>query len=124
MGSRYDATSEDDMARLAMNLATTPSDDYWRVMGHVYDLSLMRFRGPMALALRLARLKGKTGVFQFFKILQDRFPATMMNCMLSTIDHVVTGTDREDQRSFGGWSQREVDLFFSRVSFSADTVAK
>ena len=123
MGSRYDATSKADMARLAKNLATTPGPDYWMVLGHIYDLGLMKFRGPMAWALRLSRLKGKTGVFQFFKILQDRFPDVVKDCMLSPIEHALTGTDSENPSSFGGWSQREVDLLTARVSFSNDGAA-
>jgi hypothetical protein len=94
------------------------------VLGHIYANGLMRFRGPTHWALKLARLKGEVGVFQFFKILQGRFPATVKDCMLSTIEHVVTGTDTTNAKSFGGWSQRERDLLCSKVSFSADGVTK
>ena len=120
---RYDATKTEDVTRLAMNFATTPSSDYWRVLGHVYDLGLMRFRGPLGWVLRLSRLKGNAGVFQFFKILQDRFPDVVKDCMLATIDHMVVGTDKSDNRSVGGWSQREIDLLTSKVNFSNDAAA-
>jgi len=120
---RYDATKKDDVARLAHNFATTPSDDYWKVLGHVHDLGLMRFRGingPLVWILR--KVRGTAGVLALFRILDQRVTGSMSEMMRETIMHMLTGKDREDPNSFGGWSQREIDALTARVSFSTDEV--
>lgn len=121
---RYDASKKEDVARLAHNFATTPSSDYWKVLGHVHDLGLMRFRGinrPLVWILR--KVRGTAGVLALFRILDQCLPGSMNEMMLDTIKHMLTGKDREDPNSFGGWSQREIDALTSRVKFSADGVS-
>lgn len=120
---QYDATKRDDVARLAANFATTPSADHWKVLGHVYDLGLMRFRGingPLVWMLR--KVRGTAGVLALFRLLDQRAPGSMNAMMLDTIKHMLTGKDREDPKSFGGWSQREINMLTARLTFTADAV--
>lgn len=118
---KLDATSKDDIGKLGIMLASTPSSEYWKVLGHVYDLGLMRYRGINGWALWvLQKVHGTAGVLMFFKKLGEQRPDEMKLHIAATIEHVVLGQDTEDPKSFGGWSQREVDLFLSRVKFSND----
>lgn len=122
---RYDATKKEDVARLAMNFATTPSADYWKVLGHVYDLGLMRFRGIVSpLVWLLRKVRGTAGVLGLFYILHTKRPDWTKEMMLETIEHMLTGKDHTDPLSFGGWSQREIDALTSRVTFSNDAAER
>jgi hypothetical protein len=120
MAKKIDATKREDVLLLAKCLETTPVAEWWKVLGFVHDLGLMRFgQWPMRAALGIVRrFRGTVGVLAFFKHLQDRTPDQVGEFMGQTIGHLLTGKDLEDPKSAGGWSQREVDLLLSRVKFS------
>ncbi len=120
----YDAANTEDVRRLAFNVATTPRDDWWKVLGHVYDMRLMRTGGLLGVALSvIRRLRGTAGVLRAFQIIQQKFPDAMEEFMLATIRHIHKGKDTTDLRSVGGWSQVEIDRFTTKVKFSNDEVS-
>ena len=120
----YDAANGDDVKRLAFNVATTPRDDWWKVLGHVYDMRLMRTGGLLGVVLSLTRrFRGTAGVLRAFQIIQQKFPDTMEEFMRATIRHIHKGKDTTDPRSVGGWSQVEIDRFTAKVKFNNDEVA-
>lgn len=120
MAKKIDATKREDVLLLAQCLQTTPVAEWWKLLGAVHDLGLMRFgQWPMRAALWLVRrVRGTAGVMAFFKHLQDRSPEQVGEMMGQTVGHLMSGRDAEDPKSAGGWSQREVDLLLSRVKFS------
>lgn len=115
---KIDATSKTDVRLLATCLMTVPQEDKWKIVGKIYDLGLMRFRGSNFLLWLIKKWNGAAGVFQFFKILSERSPKTIDTWLEDTIRHVVNGKDKFDPASAGGWSQKEVDLLLDNVTFS------
>jgi hypothetical protein len=116
--AKIDASSKEDVKLLATCFYTIPIEDKWKIVAKTYDLKLMKFRG-LGFPLWLAnKIKGKTGVYQFFKILSEKAPDYIDNCIEDTIRHIVNGKDTTDPASVGGWSQKEIDLLLDNVTFS------
>jgi hypothetical protein len=124
MAYRYNATRRVDVVRLARNISSVPESARWKVLGHVFSMGLMRPH-PLDLLMRtalwVARKKlGDRGAHEFFRLMQVREPKAVMAWIDLTAEHVLHGRDREDELSVGGWSQREMDLFCSKVQFLQD----
>lgn len=116
--AKIDASSKDDVRLLAGCFLTIQNEDKWKVAGKVYDLGLMRMRGLNWFLKLIKKWKGPAAIFQFFKILSEKFPKELDNYLEDTIRHIVNGKDTTDPASVGGWSQKEIDLLLDNVTFS------
>lgn len=116
--AKIDATSREDLKLLATCFLTVPQEDKWKIVGKVYDLGLMKFKGTVFALRLIKKWKGSPGIFQFFKILSEISPKSIDNCIEDTVRHIVNGKDTYDPSSAGGWSQKEIDLLLDNVTFS------
>src|SRR6185437_11051176 len=107
--AKIDASSKDDVRLLAGCFLTIQKEDKWKVAGKVYDLGLMRMRRLDWFLKLIKKWKGPAAIFQFFKILSEKFPKELDNYLEDTIRHIVNGKDTTDPASVGGWSQKEID---------------
>lgn len=122
---RYLASSRESVSRLAMNLSTVRSVKERAAILAVLD-ELRLFRSPWLLrtgARVLARVRGGSPTKWQAAALErvgGQSPAALADMWEQLIRHCLRGHDREDDDSVGGWSQRELDLLASRVTFHAD----
>lgn len=116
--AKISSRSSEDVKLLATAIMLTPNEDKWKVVGKIVDLGLMKFRGINFVLWLIKKWKGSAGLFQFFKIMSEKYPEAIDRYLEDTIRHIVNGKDKIDSASVGGWSQQEIDLLLDNVTFS------
>ena len=107
------ANSRADVQQAAQLMRNYPVYLRASAMLHIHGNRLMTFH-PQDLTIRF--FNWITGG-RFSKVLIMRLPPEEIAHMWrQTIDHIVSGKDTEDRDSVGGWSQREMDIFYSIIN--------
>jgi hypothetical protein len=121
---KYYANNRGSVSRLAMNLSTTPLDQAPPVLAAIYSQGLMRPEWQLRLmawfGMRMRRMTPFQAYLVIFHTFLQKDREVVREALTGVVRHCLRGTDLEDEDSVGGWSQREIDLLTSKVTFSND----
>lgn len=109
----YDATKHDDLRRLADDIRSVPEQNRAAFAACISALGLMK--GPIfwRVSARLVQLRHRCSLegayLRLYTAPHREAPKVVEAVIEHTAHHARFGTDREDNDSVGGFSQREID---------------
>jgi hypothetical protein len=110
---KYDATKRHDLLRLARDIRAVPEGSPEELLFATVLVSsrLMNFANPIIRsAMWIGRIIHRVDRFDQALLMLSKFPKVARETIENTARHALSGKDREDRNSVGGFSQREINL--------------
>ncbi len=107
----YASHSFGDVRRLAERIDGMNDAELKQFIPAIFTVGLMYPSWWFQKVLQFVKWKQKIDDLDVWRLLlnQPKGAALLKDMQRQTVDHILAGKDREERRSIGGWSQREIN---------------
>ena len=108
----YASNSKTDVFRLAERIKNLNEAELRQFMPPLFAMGVMYPSLWFQQVLRLIKWRRRVDDLGAWRLLlsQPRASKVLLNIQRATVEHIMSGKDREERNSVGGWSQREINF--------------